>query len=58
MATQYGRKRFKTEKLPNYKALVPISEVHIVFNLNNEPAYKYNIANICDKRYYYLSFIH
>lgn len=53
MATNFGKKRVKLEKIPNYKNLIPIAEVNIVFNLNNDPAYKYSIANICDKRYYY-----
>jgi len=55
MATNFGKKRMKLEKIPNYKNLIPIAEVNIVFNLNNDPAYKYSIANICDKRYYYFS---
>ena len=51
MATNLGRKRIKTEVVPNYRALIPITETNLVFNLNNEPAYKYNILNIGDKRY-------
>ena len=52
MATHFGKKRVKLEKIPNYKNLIPIAEVNIIFNLNNDPAYKYSIANICDKMYY------
>lgn len=30
-------------------SIIPIPETHIVFNMNNEPAYKYSIFNIADK---------
>ncbi|KRX10519.1 hypothetical protein PPERSA_01531 [Pseudocohnilembus persalinus] len=50
MATWEHSKREKC-KVPkiNTKYLQTIPEVNIVFNLNNEPAYKYSCMNICDK---------
>lgn len=38
-------------KPKNISNLIPIPETHIVFNHNNEPAYKYSIFNIADKGY-------
>ncbi|EGR29451.1 hypothetical protein IMG5_155280 [Ichthyophthirius multifiliis] len=35
--------------IPNGKNILPIPEVNIVFNLSNDPAYKYSIINFCDK---------
>lgn len=29
--------------------LIPLPENHIVFDMHNEPAYKYSIYNIADK---------
>lgn len=43
-----GKNRIKP-KPRNIANLVPIPETHIVFNMNNEPAYKYSISNIADK---------
>jgi hypothetical protein len=33
----------------NIASIIPVPETHIVFNMNNEPAYKYSIFNIADK---------
>jgi len=52
MATNFCKKRVKLEKITNYKNIIPIAEVNIIFNLNNDPAHKYSITNICDKRYF------
>ncbi len=41
-----NRVRPKPKSIAN---VVPIPETHIVFNMNNEPAYKYSIFNIADK---------
>lgn len=50
MATWNQSKRKKGHsKSTNPKYLQTIPEVNIVFNLNNEPAYKYSCMNICDK---------
>lgn len=43
-----GKNRIKP-KPKNISNIVPIPETHIVFNMNNEPAYKYSIFNIADK---------
>ncbi len=43
-----GKNRVKP-KPRNISNIVPIPETHIVFNMNNEPAYKYSIFNIADK---------
>jgi hypothetical protein len=43
-----GKKRIKP-KPKNISHIIPIPETHIVFNMNNEPAYKYSIFNIADK---------
>ena len=43
-----GKSRVKP-KPRNISNIVPIPETHIVFNMNNEPAYKYSIFNIADK---------
>ena len=41
-----SRVRPKPKHIAN---IIPIPESHIVFNMNNEPAYKYSIFNIADK---------
>lgn len=43
-----GKNRIKP-KPKNISNIIPIPETHIVFNMNNEPAYKYSIFNIADK---------
>jgi hypothetical protein len=43
-----GKNRIKPRP-KNISNIVPIPETHIVFNMNNEPAYKYSIFNIADK---------
>lgn len=43
-----GKNRIKP-KPKNISNIVPIPETHIVFNMNNQPAYKYSIFNIADK---------
>lgn len=43
-----GKNRIKP-KPRNISSIIPIPETHIVFNMNNEPAYKYSIFNIADK---------
>jgi hypothetical protein len=43
-----GKSRIKP-KPRNISRITPIPETHIVFNMNNEPAYKYSIFNIADK---------
>ena len=39
----------KLNNVINGKNILPIPEVNIVFNLSNDPAYKYSIINFCDK---------
>lgn len=48
MVIPIGKNRTKA-KPKNISNMVPIPETHIVFNMNNEPAYKYSIFNIADK---------
>ena len=48
MVIPIGRNRIKSRP-KNISNIVPIPETHIVFNMNNEPAYKYSIFNIADK---------
>jgi hypothetical protein len=43
-----GKNRIKPRPR-NISTIIPIPETHIVFNMNNEPAYKYSIFNIADK---------
>lgn len=43
-----GKSRMRP-KPKNIAHIIPIPETHIVFNMNNEPAYKYSIFNIADK---------
>jgi hypothetical protein len=43
-----GKNRLKPRP-KNISRIIPIPETHIVFNMNNEPAYKYSIFNIADK---------
>ena len=43
-----GKNRIRP-KPKNIAHIIPIPETHIVFNMNNEPAYKYSIFNIADK---------
>lgn len=43
-----GKSRVRP-KPKNIANIIPIPETHIVFNMNNEPAYKYSIFNIADK---------
>lgn len=43
-----GKNRIKP-KPKNLKDLIAYPQTHIVFNMNNEPAYKYSIFNIADK---------
>lgn len=43
-----GTKRIK-QKPRNISSVIPIPETHIVFNMNNEPAYKYSLFNIADR---------
>lgn len=43
-----GTKRTKA-KPRNINSVIPIPETHIVFNMNNEPAYKYSLFNIADR---------
>lgn len=43
-----GKSRIRP-KPKNIENIIPIPETHIVFNMNNEPAYKYSIFNIADK---------
>ena len=45
-----GKSRIRS-KPKNISSIIPIPETHIVFNLNNEPAYKYSIFNLADKGY-------
>lgn len=33
----------------NQQEIPPLPANHIIFNLNNEPAFAYNLQNICDK---------
>lgn len=41
-----NRQRPKPKNISN---IIPIPETHIIFNMNNEPAYKYSICNLADK---------
>lgn len=43
-----GKSRIRS-KPRNTSSIIPIPETHIVFNMNNEPAYKYSILNLADK---------
>ena len=43
-----GSKRCRS-KSRCLSSIIPIPETHIIFNMNNEPAYKYSIFNIADK---------
>ena len=49
MAHPNRTKKIKTNEYVNVKAIMPIAEVNIIFNMCNEPAYKYSCINICDK---------
>jgi hypothetical protein len=50
MVIPIGKSRTRP-KPKNIANIIPIPETHIVFNMNNEPAYKYSIYNIADKGY-------
>jgi hypothetical protein len=41
-----GRIRSKPQRITT---LIPLPENHLVFDMHNEPAYKYSIYNIADK---------
>mgnify|MGYP000968943608 CR=1 FL=1 len=43
-----GTRRSKSRPR-NISTVIPIPETHIVFNMNNEPAYKYSLFNIADR---------
>lgn len=43
-----GRVRSKPK---NIASIIPIPETHLIFNVNNEPAYKYSLFNLADKGY-------
>ncbi len=43
-----GKSRVRS-KPKNLEAVTPIPETHIVFNMHNEPAYKYSLFNLADK---------
>jgi hypothetical protein len=45
-----GKSRLRA-KPRNASSIIPIPEAHIVFNMNNEPAYKYSVLNLADKGY-------
>lgn len=45
-----GKSR-QRKKPVNINALIPIPEIHLTFNMNNEPAHKYSLINIADKGY-------
>ena len=45
-----GKNRIRS-KPKNIASIVPIPETHLVFNMNNEPAYKYSLFNLADKGY-------
>lgn len=48
MALQKPPRKIKITQPPIHN-LHPIPEVNIVFNMCNEPSFKYSCANICDK---------
>jgi len=48
MHVPIGKSRVRA-KPRNTSSIIPIPETHIVFNMNNEPAYKYSILNLADK---------
>jgi hypothetical protein len=50
MHVPIGKSRLRA-KPRNTSSIIPIPETHIVFNMNNEPAYKYSILNLADKGY-------
>lgn len=43
-----GKSRVRA-KPRNISSIIPIPETHLVFNMNNEPAFKYSIFNLADK---------
>ncbi|KAL4460267.1 hypothetical protein ABPG74_000018 [Tetrahymena malaccensis] len=49
MCTPVGRKKIKPNYVLQPRNILPIPEVNIIFNLSNDPAYKYSIINFCDK---------
>ncbi|EAR83283.2 histone deacetylation protein RXT3 (macronuclear) [Tetrahymena thermophila SB210] len=49
MCTPVGRKKIKPNFVLQPRNILPIPEVNIIFNLSNDPAYKYSIVNFCDK---------
>ncbi|KAL4507282.1 hypothetical protein ABPG72_002075 [Tetrahymena utriculariae] len=49
MCTPVGRKKIKPNYVLQPRNILPIPEVNIIFNLSNDPAYKYCIINFCDK---------
>ncbi len=48
MEIPIGKSRVRG-KPKNITKLIPIPEAHLVFNMNDEPAFKYSIINIADK---------
>ena len=43
-----GKNRVRA-KPRNISSIIPIPETHLVFNMNNEPAFKYSVFNLADK---------
>lgn len=48
MRIPIGKTRVRSKPF-NLSLLTPLPETNLVFNINNEPAYKYSVYNIADK---------